>query len=575
MLSRLLATYLRPYRWHITAIIVLQMIGTIGSLYLPSLNADIIDFGVANGDTAYIFRTGGWMLVVTVLQMLGTAGAVYFGARAAMAAGRDIRGAVFGKVQTFSQREVARFGAPSLINRTTNDVQQVQVLMVMLSTMFVAAPITCVAGVVMALQEDVGLSWLVAVCVPVLGVSIGLIIARTMPQFRRMQVRLDGVNRVLREQLTGIRVVRAFVREPAETRRFDAANGALTETALRVGRLQALIYPTVMLVLNVSSVAVLWFGAQRVDAGDMRIGSLTAFLSYLMQILVAVMMATFITMMAPRAAVCAERITEVLKTEPSVLPPPAPVPAPGPVGVEFRNVEMRHAGADDPVLRNISFRVEAGQTTAIIGSTGSGKSTLLSLVPRLLDVTGGKVRVAGLDVRAHEPEALWARIGLVPQQAYLFAGTVASNLRYGDPMATDEQLWAALAVAQAKEFVESLQGGLAALVEQGGTNLSGGQRQRLAIARALVRRPEVYLFDDSFSALDLATDAALRSALAPHTADSAVLVVAQRVSTVLDADQIVVLDSGTVVGIGGHDELIETCPTYQEIVQSQQTPEPA
>ncbi len=575
MLKRLLITYLRPYRRQLAAVVGFQTVGTLAALYLPSLNADIIDFGIATGDTGYIVGTGGWMLLVTLLQVLGAVGAVYYGARVAMAAGRDLRAAVFARVGTFSTRELARFGAPSLINRTTNDVQQVQSLVVLSCAIVVAAPITCVVGVVMALREDVGLSWLVAVCVPVLAVSVGLVIARMLPQFRKMQDRLDDVNGVLREQLSGLRVIRAFVREPAETRRFADANARLTDTALRVGRLQALIFPTVMLVLNVSSVAVLWFGAQRVDDGDMQIGSMTAFLSYLSQILLAVMMATFMVMMVPRAVVSAERIREVLDTEPSVRPPLDPVAPTARAEVEFRDVELRHPRAADPVLRGVSFRAAAGRTTAIVGSTGAGKTTLLSLVPRLLDVTGGEVLVGGVDVRAQDPNVLWSRIGLVPQQTYLFGGTIASNLRYGRPDADDAELWTALEVAQARDFVEQLPGGLAALVEQGGTNLSGGQRQRLAIARALVRRPEIYLFDDSFSALDLATDAALRTALRPYTADAAVLVVAQRVATVLDADRIVVLDNGGVVGTGTHGELLETCPTYVEIVQSQLTPEPA
>jgi ATP-binding cassette subfamily B protein len=575
LLNRLLVTYLRPYRRELTAVLLLQLVGTVATLYLPSLNADIIDFGVARGDTGYIVETGGWMLAVTLVQILCSVGAVWFGARVAMAFGRDLRSGVFRRVGTFSAREVASFGAPSLITRTTNDVQQLQLLVVMFCTMFVAAPIMCVAGVVMALREDVGLSWLLLVCVPVLAIAIGLIVSRTVPQFRLMQDRIDQVNRVLREQLSGIRVVRAFVREKAENERFGDANRQLTETALRVGRLQALLYPTVMLILNVSSVAVLWFGAHRVDSGEMQIGALTAFLAYLLQILMAVMMASFISMMIPRAAVCAERIQEVLGTESSVRTPDSPLAElSGSAEVEFRGVEFRYPGAAEPVLRDISFRAEAGRTTAIIGSTGSGKSTLVSLIPRLIDVTGGELRVNGADVRELDPDVLRGRIGLVPQQAYLFTGTVASNLRYGDPDATDEQLWQALEIAQARDFVEEM-GGLDSAIAQGGTNVSGGQRQRLSIARALVRRPEIYLFDDAFSALDLATDAALRAALRPHTEQSAVIVVAQRVSTILDADQIIVLENGEVVGVGTHRELMADCPTYLEIVESQLTPEQA
>lgn len=576
MLTRLLRTYLRPYRRELTAVLVLQLIGTIASLYLPSLNADIIDFGVARGDTGYIVSTGGWMLSVTVLQIVCSVGAVYFGARSAMALGRDVRSAVFHRVGEFSAREVAGFGAPSLITRTTNDVQQVQLLVVMMCTMLVMAPIMSVGGIIMALKEDVGLSWLLLVCVPVLLVAIGSIVSRMVPQFRRMQERIDRVNLVLREQLSGIRVVRAFVREPAETHRFADANATLSDTALRVGRLQALIFPTVMLILNASTVAVLWFGAHRVDTGEMRIGALTAFINYLLQILMSVMMATFISTMIPRAAVCAERINEVLDAEPSVLPPLAPVrDLRGSAQLEFRDVEFRYPGAVDPVLSNISFRAQAGTTTAIIGSTGAGKTTLLSLIPRLIDVTDGSVQVDGVDVRDLEPEMLWRRIGLVPQRAYLFTGTVASNLRYGNPDATDEELWQALEIAQARDFVADMPGGLDAPIAQGGTNVSGGQRQRLSIARALVRRPEIYLFDDAFSALDLATDARLRAALRPHTEQAAVIVVAQRVSTILDADQIIVLDNGSIVGIGAHHELMDDCPTYQEIVQSQLTPEQA
>ncbi|GAB1513919.1 ABC transporter ATP-binding protein [Actinophytocola sp. KF-1] len=575
MLNRLLVTYLRPYRRELTAVLVLQLIGTVASLYLPSLNADIIDFGVARGDTGYIVETGGWMLAVTLLQILCSIGAVWYGARVAMAFGRDVRSGIFHRVGAFSAREVATFGAPSLITRTTNDVQQVQLLVVMFCTMFIAAPIMCVAGVIMALQEDVGLSWLLLVCVPALAISVGLIVSRMVPQFRLMQDRIDHVNRVLREQLSGIRVVRAFVREKAETDRFGDANRQLTDTALRVGRLQALIFPTVMLILNVSSVAVLWFGAHRVDDGQMQVGALTAFLSYLLMILMSVMMATFISMMIPRAAVCAERIQEVLGTESSVKTPASPVTElPARAEVEFRGVEFRYPGAADPVLRDISFRAEAGKTTAIIGSTGAGKTTLLSLIPRLIDVTGGTLFVDGADVRELDPDVLRSRIGLVPQQAYLFTGTVASNLRYGNPDATDDELWQALEIAQARDFVEEM-GGLESAIAQGGTNVSGGQRQRLSIARALVRRPEIYLFDDAFSALDLSTDAALRAALRPHTERSAVIVVAQRVSTILDADQIVVLENGAVVGIGTHRELMAGCPTYLEIVESQLTPEQA
>ncbi len=576
MLTRLLRTYLRAYRNELTAVLVLQLIGTIASLYLPSLNADIIDFGIARGDTGYIVSTGGWMLMVTVVQIVCSIGAVYFGSRTAMAFGRDVRSAIFHQVGSFSAREVAGFGPPSLITRTTNDVQQVQLLVAMICTMFVTAPIMCVAGVIMALQEDVGLSWLLLVCVPVLVICIGLIVSRMVPQFRLMQERIDQVNRVLREQLSGIRVVRAFVREPAEARRFGEANATLTDTALRVGRLQAMIFPVVMLILNGSSIAVLWFGAHRVGAGEMQIGALTAFLNYLLQILMSVMMATFISMMIPRAAVCAERINEVLDTEPSVVPPATPVrELTRHADVELRGVEFRYPGAAEPVLRDISFRAEVGKTTAIVGSTGAGKSTLLSLIPRLIDVTGGGVFVDGVDVRELDPDLLCERIGLVPQRAYLFTGTVASNLRYGNPDATDEELWEALEIAQARDFVEDMPDGLEAPIAQGGTNVSGGQRQRLSIARALVRRPEVFLFDDSFSALDLATDAALRLALRPHIQSAAVIVVAQRVSTILDADQIVVLDKGSVVGIGTHRQLMDTCPTYVEIVESQLTPEQA
>jgi ATP-binding cassette subfamily B protein len=567
---RLLRGHLAPYRGPLLVVVALQLVATMASLYLPSLNADIIDRGVATGNTGYIVRTGGWMLGITVVQIVCSVIAVWFGARTAMAFGRDVRGSIFDRVGTFSAQEMARFGAPSLITRTTNDVQQVQMLVVMTCTLLVGAPIMCIGGIVMALREDVGLSWLMLVSVPALVLSIGAIVVRMVPQFRAMQVRIDAVNRVLREQLTGIRVVRAFVREPHEVRRFGLANAELTGTALRAGRLQALIFPTVLLILNVSSVAVLWFGAGRVDGGQMQIGALTAFLMYLMQILMSVMMATFMAIMIPRAAVCADRIMEVVGTSSSIAPPAEPVSDVPAVGdLEFRDVELRYPGASAPVLRGISFRAEPGKTTAIIGSTGAGKSTLLSLIPRLLDVTAGSVVVDGVDVRQMDPDELWRRIGLVPQKSFLFSGTVASNLRYGDPEASDDELWAALEVAQARDFVSAMPGGLEAPISQGGTNLSGGQRQRLAIARALVRRPQVYLFDDSFSALDLATDARLRAALRPWTREATVLIVAQRVSTIADADQIVVLEDGLVAGLGTHDELLATCPTYQEIVESQ------
>ncbi|ROT27952.1 ABC transporter ATP-binding protein [Micromonospora sp. HM5-17] len=574
MLTRLLRTYLRPYVWPLAAVVLLQLVGTIAMLYLPSLNADIIDHGIARGDTGYIVRTGGWMLLVSAVQMACSIAAVYYGARTAMGFGRDVRAAIFHRVIRYSGREVGQFGAPSLITRNTNDVQQVQMLVVVTCTMLVSAPIMCVGGVIMALREDIGLAWLMAVCVPVLVLSIGLVIMRMVPQFRLMQTRIDTVNRVLREQISGIRVVRAFVREPYEMRRFDDANRDLTETALRAGRLMAVVFPIVMLVLNLSSIAVLWFGAARVDSGEIQIGALTAFLSYLMQILMSVMMATFMVIMVPRAAVCAERIVEVLDTDTTVVPPRQPVTELSRRGeLELRNVRFQYPGAADPVLRDISFTARAGQTIAIIGSTGSGKTTLLSLVPRLFDVTGGAVYVDGVDVRDLDPDLLWSRIGLVPQRPYLFSGTIASNLRYGRPDATDEELWTSLEIAQARDFVEALPEGLNAPVAQGGTNLSGGQRQRLAIARALVRRPEIYLFDDSFSALDLGTDARLRAALRPATADAVVVIVAQRVSTILDADQIVVLENGAVAGIGRHDELLDTCPTYREIVDSQLTVE--
>jgi ATP-binding cassette subfamily B multidrug efflux pump len=576
MLLRIARTYLAPYKVQLALILILQLVATIASLYLPSLNADIIDRGVAKGDTGYIFSTGGWMLAISLVQIVATVAAVFLGARTSMSVGRDLRGAIFHRVGEFSAQEVARFGAPTLISRNTNDVTQVQMVIFMALALMVSAPISMVGGIVMALKQDVGLSWLVVVAVPLLAVAVYLVIRRMLPQFRTMQTSVDSVNRIMREQITGIRVVRAFVREESEEERFAGANTTLTGTALAVGRLQALIFPIVMIVLNASSVGVLWFGASRVATGAMEIGSLTAFMAYLVQILMAVMMATFMSMMIPRASVSSDRIGEVLDTQSSVAEPIDPVTSLSPVSkVVFDKVDFHYPGAEVPVLDQVSFTAEPGRTTAIIGSTGAGKTTLVNLVPRLFDVTGGCLTVGGVDVRQVDLETLWSRIGLIPQRPYLFTGTVASNLRYGNPEATDEQLWEALRIAQAKDFVEKMADGLESPIAQGGTNLSGGQRQRLAIARALVRRPQVFLFDDSFSALDLTTDARLRAALRPVTREATVIIVAQRVSTIIDADHIVVLDDGRVVGQGRHDELLQTCGTYQEIVESQRSAEEA
>ncbi|NMR20754.1 ABC transporter ATP-binding protein [Cellulomonas fimi] len=576
MLIRLLRQYLRPYGAFVTGVLVLQLVQTLATLYLPSLNADIIDLGIARGDTGFIMRTGGWMLAISLLQVACAVAAVYFGARASMAFGRDLREGLFTRVQDFSAQEVGHFGAPSLITRTTNDIQQVQMVVLMSFTIMVMAPIMLVGGVVMALREDVALSRLLLVVVPVLGIAVGLIVSRMIPYFRAMQKRIDRINAVLREQITGIRVIRAFVRERREAERFGVANTALFETSIRVGMLMALMFPTVMLVMNASSVGVLWFGGQRVDAGAMQIGSLTAYLSYLVYILMAVMIATMMFVMVPRAVVASERIVEVLDSEPTVRPPAEPVRLPPGTAlgvaqgtVELREAEFRYPGAEAAVLHGISLTARPGRTTAIIGSTGAGKTTLLGLVPRLFDVTAGAVLVDGVDVRALDPDDLWARIGLVPQRPFLFSGTVASNLRYGRADASDDELWHALEVAQARDFVEQMPEGLDAPIAQGGTNVSGGQRQRLAIARALVKRPSIYLFDDAFSALDYATDAALRAALAPETRDATVVVVAQRVSTIRGAEQIVVLEAGAVVGVGTHDELMATSQTYREIVLSQ------
>ncbi|MEV0779472.1 ABC transporter ATP-binding protein [Streptomyces sp. NPDC050433] len=572
MLLRLLRTHLVPYKRAIGLLVALQLLQTCASLYLPTLNADIIDNGVVTGDTGYIIEYGGLMIAVSVAQVLGQIGAVYYGARTASALGRDVRAAIFDRVQSFSAREVGQFGAPSLITRTTNDVQQVQMLVLMSFTLMVSAPIMCVGGIVMALGQDVPLSAVLLAVVPVLGISVSLIVKRMRPLFRAMQERLDTVNRVLREQITGNRVIRAFVRDEYEKERFKGANTDLTEMQLATGRLMALMFPVVMTVVNVSSVAVVWFGAHRIDSGGMQIGALTAFLAYLMQIVMAVMMATFMFMMVPRAEVCAERIEEVLDTRSSVVPPKDPVRTLRRHGhLEVRGAEFRYPGAEEPVLREVSLIARPGETTAVIGSTGSGKSTLLGLVPRLVDATAGEVLVDGEDVRGLDPALLARTVGLVPQKPYLFSGTVATNLRYGNPDATDEELWHALEVAQAKEFVTDLEGGLNAPVAQGGTNVSGGQRQRLAIARTLVRRPEIYLFDDSFSALDYATDAALRAALARETAEATVVIVAQRVATIRDADRIIVMDEGRVVGEGRHHELMAENETYREIVLSQLT----
>ncbi|WP_225075041.1 MULTISPECIES: ABC transporter ATP-binding protein [unclassified Streptomyces] len=572
MLIRLLRTYLRPYKKPIALLVLLQFLQTCATLYLPTLNAHIIDNGVVKGDTGYILTFGAVMIGISLAQVVCNIGAVYYGARTASALGRDVRAAVFDRVQSFSAREVGGFGAPSLITRTTNDVQQVQMLALMTFTLMVSAPIMCVGGVVLALGLDVPLSAVLVAVVPVLGISVTLIVRRLRPLFRSMQTRLDTVNRVLREQITGNRVIRAFVRDEYEKDRFRGANGDLTEMSLATGRLLALMFPIVMTVVNLSSIAVVWFGAHRIDSGGMQIGDLTAFLAYLMQIVMSVMMATFMFMMVPRAEVCAERIQEVLDTESSVVPPVAPVTELRRHGhLEIRGAGFRYPGAEEPVLRAVDLLARPGEVTAVIGSTGSGKSTLLGLVPRLFDATDGEVLVDGVDVRTVEPELLARTVGLVPQKPYLFAGTVATNLRYGNPDATDEELWHALEVAQAKDFVSKLEGSLDAPIAQGGTNVSGGQRQRLAIARTLVQRPEIYLFDDSFSALDYATDAALRAALGHETSEATVVIVAQRVATIRDADRIVVLDEGRVVGTGRHRELMADNETYREIVLSQLT----
>ena len=575
-LNRLIFTYLKPYWRELLAILVLQVLATAMSLYLPNLNAQIIDDGVVKGDTNLIWRSGALMLLFSLVQAAGQIGATWFGALTAMSLGRDLRAAIFDRALSFSTREMRDFGASSLLTRNTNDVLQVQTIVQTTLTIIVGAPIMMVGGFVMAVREDFGLSWIIAVSVAVLGVAVSLLVIFVSPLFQRMQTNLDNLNRVLREQISGIRVIRAFIRENHESRRFEGANEDVYSVTLRASRWMVLLFPIAMFMVNISSVAVIWFGAFRIDSGNIQIGQMTAFLNYLIQILISVMMSTMLLFLAPRSAVSADRILEVLDTEPTVAPPADPVAPQELTGVvEFRDVTFTYPGAEDPVLANLSFTLAPGRTTAIIGSTGSGKSTLVNLIPRLYDASGGEVLVDGVDVRRLDPDALWSRIGLVPQRPYLFSGTVASNLLYGRPDATPEQMWEALRIAQAADFVEKLDGGLAAHIAQGGTNVSGGQRQRLSIARALVKEPAVYVFDDSFSALDVATDARLRAALAPATADRATLIVAQRVATIRGADEILVLEHGRIVGRGTHDELLASNATYQEIVDSQLSAEEA
>ena len=570
MLKELLSTVLAKYKRYIWLVVAFQAVQSIAGLYLPTVNADIIDNGVVKNDVPYIWQMGGIMLGVTIVQITFSVGAVYFGSKVAMGFGRDVRRSLFHQVNDFSSREVAQFGAPSLITRITNDVQQVQMLVLMTCTLLLAAPFTTIGGVFLAMHQDLGLSRILVVAMPVLAVTLAVIIMSMVPTFRLMQERIDRINVILREQLTGIRVLRAFVREPEETERFRLANQAVTETALRGGRLQSLMFPTATLFINISSVAVVWFGSDRIAEGVMQPGAMIAFLTYLTQILMSVMMATWMAALLPRASVSAERIQEVLHTPSSVVISASAITELSRTAeLNFNDVGFHYPGAEEPVLKDINFTVRAGQTMAVIGSTGSGKTTLVNLVTRLFDATAGSVVLDGVDVRDLAPEALWSRVGIVPQKPYLFSGTIASNLQYGKDDATEEEMWEALRVAQAEDFVRAMPGGLNAVIAQGGTNVSGGQRQRLAIARALIRHPEIYLFDDSFSALDLTTDAQLRAALKPLAQNAVVLVVAQRVSTIRDADQILVLEDGECVGLGTHDELIATCPTYQEIVDSQ------
>ncbi len=575
-MTALLVRYLRPYRSQLLIVLALLTVQAIGSLYLPNLYADIINNGVSKGDTNYIVRTGGLMLFVALLLAAAAIVAIFFSSRTAMAFGRDVRSALFRQVVGFSQLETNLFGTPSLITRNTNDVYQVQMVVQIALSVMVLAPIMSVGGIIMAVHEDAPLSTLLVVIIPLMALVIGTLVLRAMPLFRAMQVKIDRINQLLRETLSGVRVIRAFVRTEHEERRFDEANRDLTETALRVNRLFALMIPSLFGILNLSTVGIMWFGGLRINSGDMPIGNLMAFLQYVMQILMAVMMATFMFVMVPRATASAERIQRVLETEASLREPETPTAATPAHGyVEFRNVEFRYPGAEAPVLRAISFTAAPGTTTAIIGSTGSGKSTLVNLIPRFYDASGGSVCIDGVDVRDMRLEDLWRAIGLVPQRAFLFSGTVASNLRYGNESATDDELWHALEVAQAREFVEEMPGGLDAPIDQGGTNVSGGQRQRLAIARALVKRPRILVFDESFSALDFRTESRLRAALRDEIRDTTVLIVSQRVGTILHADQIIVLDAGEVVGVGTHAELLESCQTYREIVYSQLTAEEA
>lgn len=567
-LALLALRHARPYWGSILAVLVLQLVSTLAALYLPSLNAKVIDQGVAKGDTDFIWATGTTMVVVCFIQVAAAIGGIYFGARTAMAMGRDLRREVYHRVNALGALDVGRFGTATLITRNTNDVQQVQMLVLMALNFMVSTPIMCIGGIVMALREDLGLSWLLWVSVPLLFVVVGFLVVKLLPLFREMQERIDTVNAVLREQITGIRVIRAFVREPFEAERYRGANLALTRVSVRVGNLFVLMFPLIMMILHLATAAVLWFGGQRVDAGQMQVGSLTAFLQYLLQILVAVMMGVFMVMMIPRAAVSAERLDEVLSTRPS-LAVPGGTGMPAGHDVEFQDVSFGYPGAERPVLNRVSFTAGEGRTTAIVGSTGSGKSTLVNLIPRLFDPQGGSVRIGGVDVSELGRPQLASLVGLVPQKPYLFSGTVASNIRFGRPDASDGDIWAALEVAQARDFVEDKPGGLAETMAQGGTNVSGGQRQRLCIARALVARPRVFLFDDSFSALDVTTDENLRRSLHAATDGATVIIVAQRVSTIREADHIIVLDNGEVVGTGTHDELLESSGTYREIVESQ------